>query len=826
MGPHLHVEVKMKANNLILHRFNFLSVMLLLLVWSLPYAISGSEPGSDSDRDWPRWRGQNHDGKAVQKRVFRFDEGYGLEIAWKKPLGSGYSSVSIADGRAFTMFSDSTFDYMISLDANSGQELWRYKIDSTYIGHDGSHNGPISTPLITGDKVYGLGPKGRLFALDAKTGNKIWSTHLVNDHKAEAPYYGFATSPVFDGDVLIVETGGQDKNAISGFNKNTGELLWTAGADTISYQSPILMNIDGQNQLVCVGDKYLYGLEPETGKILWQYRHNGGGQSTNPVVVDNNKLFLQYKWSESVLLEVTREDGELTAKEVWKSRNIKGTYNVPIYFDGYLYGYSSRFLTCVDTKTGESVWKSRQPGDGFVILVDDHLVIVTKKGTLHIAQASPDGYNEVANLKLFDNVAWTPASFANGRIYTRNLAEIASIDIAKVEQLTTIAEKDVLAPDSKFAQFLKRVKKAQDKMALIDEFMKSHEQFPVLEGDNLVHFIFRGDANDVAIAGDMIGFRREESMKRVSGTDFFYYSAYLEPDARVNYKFVKNFEDEITDPLNARKVPSIFGESSWVSMPQWVRPKHLDEPQGVERGRIDTVQFESKTLESSRRLDIYLPPGYDKSDQRYPVAYVHWGRAAQDWAQMPNTLDNLIGKSVSPIIVVFIPQLQQTRGREFTGDLKEKYAQMFVEELVPFIDSNYRTIVSPETRANIGMAFAGFAAFYSTMKYPSVFGKVSSQSTFLLTSAERELRAVASDSQKQPLQIYLDWGKYDMRSPFEGWSMIQSNRNFAQFLQERGYVLAGGEVNDGFGWASWRNRTDKILETFFPLEKTQINPKN
>lgn len=787
---------------------------ILACIFLFNQAISGNK--HDSDSDWPQWRGQNHDGVASQQGVFEFTEGDGLKVVWQKPLGSGYSSISVANGTAVTMFSDSTYDYVVALNPENGKEEWRFKIDSTYIGHDGSHNGPISTPLVSGEKVYALGPKGQLVALDLKSGGEIWASHLVRDHNSKEPLYGFATAPLIHRDVLIVETGGQ-QSTVSGFNINTGDLLWSAGNDTVNYQSPILLNIDGQKQVVCVGDKYLYGLEPQSGNMLWEYRHGGGGQTGNPVVVDGNKLFLQYKWSECVLLELTKNQDQFAIKEVWKSRNIKGTYCVPVYHDGYIYGYSSRFLTCLDAKTGESVWKSRQPGDGFIILVDGHLVITTKKGGLHIAKASAEGYQEVASVPLFENPTWTPASFANGRINARNLTDIASIEVAKIDQVVSAEREEMeAAPHSQFAQFVEKVAASESKKELIDEFMNSQKQFPVIEGENLAHFVFRGESNDMAIAGDMLPFRYEEPMQRIEGTDFFYYSTYLEPDARISYRFIKNFEENLPDPLNPTKVSTIWGESSSLAMLEWTQPEHLSEAEEMTRGRVDSVEFESKIFEQSRKVDIFLPAGYEKSEKRYPTAYVHWGELAITWGNMPNSLDNLIGKSIEPIIVVFIRQLPDSRGEEFTGGLKEKYAQMLAEELVPFIDANYRTIASAEARANIGMGFAGFAALYSTFKHPGVFGNVAGQSTFLLTEQENDLKAVATDEQSQPLNFYLEWGKYDLRSEVEQWDMLEANRNLTKFLQEKGYTVSGGEVKDGFGWASWKNRTDQVFAAFFP----------
>ena len=131
-----------------------------------------ASPGGD---DWPAWGGP-HRNFAVTPGVIKVEQPIELKIAWKKELGSGYSAVSVLDGMAVTMFSDSTFDYAIALDVEDGSELWRFKIGPTFPGRWGSANGPISTPLISQNKVVGLGAGGRLFALDSKTGELVWAT--------------------------------------------------------------------------------------------------------------------------------------------------------------------------------------------------------------------------------------------------------------------------------------------------------------------------------------------------------------------------------------------------------------------------------------------------------------------------------------------------------------------------------------------------------------------------------------------------------------------------------------------------------------------------
>ncbi|MCH7673404.1 PQQ-binding-like beta-propeller repeat protein [candidate division KSB1 bacterium] len=808
-------------------------VRIILLVAIASLLTAGFTHSSDSgDNDWPSWRGKDTDGKASQKGVFKFDQGYGLKIGWKKPLGSSYSSVSIADGRAVTMYSDSTFDYVIALDTNSGDELWRFKIDSTFKFRGGSHNGQISTPTIAGDKVFAYTRRGRLLALSAQDGSLIWSHDVTKEIESKEPVQGFGSSPLVVGDILFCQVGGTADRTVCGFNKDTGEVQWSAISDTVNYQSPIFTNLLGEDQIIGVGDHQIFGVNPKSGNVLWRHRFNNGSGSSNPVVVENDKIFLNHVFGpgESFMLQVKKENGKYSVEELWKSRDIKQTFNASVYHNGYLYSYSGRFITCVDANTGEKVWKSRPPGDGFLIMVDDHLVIVTKQGTLHVAKASPEDYIELASIKVFDGLTWTAPSFANGSIYLRNLYEIARVDIAKVDQLTLDQpEVELLNPDGDFAKFLNKVDSASenDKKMLVDKFMKSQKSFPVIEDNRFVHLVHHEiGTKDVAVTGDMFNFRQDVAMNRVEGTDFFFLSFELEPDARVSYQ-LKHFENVITDPLNPHKVrdggPNMQGEASDLRMPKWKPATHFQEPKaGVARGTIETFEFESEISKSKRNVHVYLPAGYADSKDRYPVLYVNNGKGAKDQMLMPNSLDNLIAaKEMTPVIAVFVEQSSNRRqaSREYSRNGRDKFAQMFAEELVPHIDQKYRTKADADSRVVTGGDEGGFAAFYTAFKYPDVFHNVGGQSTHLHKPAGGDaLTKIVSESKKLPINIYMDWGKYDLTYQ-NGLSWIQLNEDFMKSLQEKGYSVEGGQVNDGFGWASWRNRTDKILETFFPLKK-------
>jgi enterochelin esterase family protein len=454
--------------------------------------------------------------------------------------------------------------------------------------------------------------------------------------------------------------------------------------------------------------------------------------------------------------------------------------------------------------------------------LDGHLITLTKNGELHAAKASPEGYNTKTELEVFNDPTWSPPSFAGGKIYARSLKEIACIDIvsgiiADAAKTDPKKENNLVIPGSRFAAFVSEVASARNKTAKIDAFMADQTSFPIYEGDRLVHIVYRGDVKDLALTGDMFEVGEEIAMNHIEGTDFHYASFESEPDAHLTYQLIVDFGTPTADPLNPLKSLSIFGgEASEIFMPASKRPQHLATAPESKQGMLDSLTFESKVLGNSRTIEIYLPPGYKNSSATYPAVYVNYGRMAVRAAKIPNTLDNLIGKSIKPVIAVFIHASNSFQ--EYSRSQRDQYANMIATELIPFIDDNYRTITEPEARAIMGVDEGGFAAIYVTFKHPGTFYKVAGQSTHLYPSERTALEQIIYESEKQPLTLYLDWGRYDHRNTFQDFNWRTYNAEFSGFMKENGYHHTGGEVPDGFNWACWRNRTDRILETFFPID--------
>ncbi len=498
---------------------------------------------------------------------------------------------------------------------------------------------------------------------------------------------------------------------------------------------------------------------------------------------------------------------------------------IPIHHDGLIFGYNGRILACVDAGTGELVWRSREPGDGFPILVDGHLVIATKEGHVSIAPASRSGYQEIANIPVLDDLVWSTATFVNKSLYVRSIESWARVDIQPARSVASIEKEATgVIADSEFGRFVATVGTAEQKQPLIDAFLAKNPALPIIEGKEMVHFVYHGPGKDISMSSDLFGRRYDRPLNRIEGTQFFYYSTRLEPDARLPYGFIRDFDESLGDPRNPHKVGG--SEMALLSMPDWKDPDFLKDQAAESRGRVEDVTLTSKQFGEPLGIKVYLPNGYDPS-RSYPVVYVQGGTAAIKEGRMVEALDNLIGKRVEPLIAVFMPDPGERPGGRFNGvksylelagDGKEKSRLMLVDELVPLIESRYRIEGKAERRALMGMGDAAYASLYATLRHPDLFTGLGLLSLKWEPGYRAQNTALLKTPAEQPLRIYLEWGKYDSRSPREGSNFVDDGRVFAATLRSKGYSFKGGETHEGAGWFARRNRLDRLLETLFPMK--------
>ncbi len=382
--------------------------------------------------DWPRLWGPEGNASAKGAAPFASQPALKGKELWRRSFGSGYSEIAIAGDRGFSGLSDGTNDNVVAFDPATGKEIWRTKLGPSYRGHDGSHDGPVSSPTVDRGQVFLVSPNGLLVALDAASGKSNWQHDLKTEYEAPAPFYGFGTSPHVSGDLVIVQAGGP-KNNLLAFERATGKLAWSVQHSAgVGYSSPVPATLAGVAQIVVYGSDKLLGIKAADGSLLWSHPAPAGNEaSRSPLVFEGDRVLLPLG-SEIAVLKVSKDGDKFSVAELWKNNRIKSTFSPTVYHQGHLYGFNGTYLVCLDAATGDLKWREKTY-DGALILVDGHLVVLGQKsGNLHVAAASPAGYREKLKMRVFTPGApsYTGPTYRDGRVYLRNVEEIVALELA------------------------------------------------------------------------------------------------------------------------------------------------------------------------------------------------------------------------------------------------------------------------------------------------------------------------------------------------------------------------------------------------------------
>jgi outer membrane protein assembly factor BamB len=380
--------------------------------------------------DWPGLWGPSRNGTTPGKVTISSAE---PKVLWRRPVGGGYSEIAVHGNRVFMMELHDGVDFVTAVDAASGRELWRVRVGATYRGHGGSDDGPISTPAVEGNDLFALGPHGQLIAIDVASGKERWRHDLVSAFSATAPTWGFAASPLIEGTLVIVPTGGPQSRGLLAFDRSTGKLVWNASVSKFTgYASAVSATVGGVRQIITVATDSVYAVAPADGRVLWTAPGPGrqGEVANSPLVLPGDRVLVS-NWDQSVLIGVSRTDGQFTTREIWRSPRLRASNGPTIYLNGALYGFSGAFLTGVNADTGEERWRERS-GAGSVIAVGDQLLFLSQdSGELQVATVTPEAFTVQGRARVLTPGvrAVTGPSFANGRLFVRNLKEIVALQV-------------------------------------------------------------------------------------------------------------------------------------------------------------------------------------------------------------------------------------------------------------------------------------------------------------------------------------------------------------------------------------------------------------
>lgn len=375
--------------------------------------------GATQAEDWPRWRGPNLDGISAEEGWSDQWPASGPKRVWRARVDTGFSTVTVADGRVFTMGNRNGTDIVFCLSEKTGKEIWRHEYPSPLAPryYDG---GPSCTPTVDGKTVYTLGRQGNAFSFEAASGRIIWKKNVAEEIGAEYPEWGYSGSPFVAGDKLLLNVG----TAGVAVDKQTGRLLWQTGSSTAGYSTPFPFRQSGSDCVAVFGAKGMHAVTVDSGKIVWTHpwETSWDVNAADPII-HGGKLFLSSGYNRGgALLKLADSEPSV----VWDNRNMRNHFNSCVLIDGHLYGFDGNshrgtaYLACVDWKTGEKKWSTDEFGYGSLCAADGKLILLGARGVLAVGKATPDGWKATSAAQVLGGLCWTPPVLANGKLYCRN----------------------------------------------------------------------------------------------------------------------------------------------------------------------------------------------------------------------------------------------------------------------------------------------------------------------------------------------------------------------------------------------------------------------
>ena len=394
-----------------------------ILVWlALPAWISAAETPKPEAKvtapavaGWPNWRGPTHDGVSNERGWHTAWPKEGLTQLWKTEVGPGHAGVAVQAGKVYVMGRAGKQDIVFCLNADTGAAVWKYSYDAEASPYG---IGPRATPAVDGKAVYTVSTDGQVFCLDAVSGQPIWNKNLQKELNLPMPSQYFSTAPILEGELLLLNMGASGL----ALDKKTGTVIWKSAGDS-SYSSPVPFTLAGKRCVALFAAHRLVVVNPAGGHEIasYEWETTQNANCADPVVV-GDAVFVTSGYDRGrALIGVSGTNATL----VWK-RGDGCVYASPVLVGNYLYmlieaGWEKADLVCVSVKDGAEKWRQKGVGSGGLIVADGKLLILSRRGDLILADASPTAYAEIARAKIFSaGHCWNGPVLCDGRIYARN----------------------------------------------------------------------------------------------------------------------------------------------------------------------------------------------------------------------------------------------------------------------------------------------------------------------------------------------------------------------------------------------------------------------
>ncbi len=416
--------------------------------------------GDPAFGQWSQWGGQNRDFRAKTQGLADEWPKDGPKRLWHKELGVGYSGIVVDDGLLYTMYRKTMTtpeEYTVALDAKTGEQIWQHANSAAIIEKPDERwggQGPNSTPLIVGDRLFAVGSRSVLHCFNKKTGEVLWSHDLAGEFNAPLDRHcGYCCSPIAYKDMIIlaidkerpeedshefrvprVETlGKMEGQTLAAFKQATGELVWKELDFKIGYSSPILIQFGGGDQLVFSTRGGLIGVDPNNGFLLWH--HPVVGREMTPIWHKKRSLLFYTSHDGSTLglaVKLTEKDGQTVAKELWLKRKIRIGIPTPVRVGDFIFGATDQLLMCVNMKTGKRQWARRGYPEASCVYGDGKLIVLDQNGRLTLATVTPEMFNVCSQCTITEKYSLTAPALVGRTLYVRDRKHIMALDVGEV----------------------------------------------------------------------------------------------------------------------------------------------------------------------------------------------------------------------------------------------------------------------------------------------------------------------------------------------------------------------------------------------------------
>jgi outer membrane protein assembly factor BamB len=395
-------------------------------------ALSAQVVVSTAD-DWPQWRGVNRDGISAERGLLQSWPRGGPPLAWRATgAGEGYSSFAVAGDTLYTMGARGGDEFVMAFGTVDGKKRWETRLGRRFDNDRGG--GPRGTPTVDGDRVYAYSASGDLAALDRASGKTLWTVNVLQRFGGSNIIWGLSESPLVLEDRILVAAGGR-KGSIVALRTADGGTLWQTGADRAGYSSAVSHEVGGVRQAIFFTASQASGVSVDDGRMLWTYDRvaNGTANVATPIV-RGNRVFLSSDYGTgAALLELTARGKDVSAREVYFTREMRNHHASSVLVGDHLYGFSAAILTAMHFDTGKVAWRDRSVGKGSVIAADNRLYLFSEQGVVGLTEPSPDGYREHGRFTIETGrwPTWSHPVVAGGRLFLRDQDTIYAYNIRR-----------------------------------------------------------------------------------------------------------------------------------------------------------------------------------------------------------------------------------------------------------------------------------------------------------------------------------------------------------------------------------------------------------